>query len=161
MCIITHIILLHVSGGCKVVNNVSLTHTRMCIITNTLQREVLLLPRGESELHIIYTICANLDRHCQSQPITHYIFRHLTVGDNKNCTLRFSWISQPKMHQFKKSLCPSSRGGPEDSKTPPTFKVCMILSHVMEHPKKQCFDFPSLNLQSKLFWETFIFFILP
>ena len=31
----------------------------------------------------------------------------------------------------------------------------------MAHPKKQCFDFPSLNLQSKLFWENFIFFKLP
>ena len=37
----------------------------------------------------------------------------------------------------------------------------MILSQVMAHPKKQCFDFPSLNLQSKLFWEHFIFFKLP
>ena len=37
----------------------------------------------------------------------------------------------------------------------------MILSQVMAHPKKQCFDFPSLNLQSKLFWENFIFFKLP
>ena len=54
-----------------------------------------------------------------------------TVGANKNCTLRFSWITQPKMHQFKKSLCPSSRGGPEDSKTPPTCKVWIILSQVM------------------------------
>ena len=25
----------------------------------------------------------------------------------------------------------------------------------MALPKKQCFDFPSLNLQSKLFWETY------
>ena len=65
------------------------------------------------------------------------------------------------MHQFLKSLCPSSRGGPEDSKTPPTCKICMILSQVMAHPKKQCFDFPSLNLQSKLFWENSIFFKLP
>ena len=55
-----------------------------------------------------------------------------------------------KMHQFKKSLCPSSRDGPEDSKTPPTFKVCMILSHVMAHSKKQCFDFPSLNLHDPI-----------
>ena len=30
-------------------------------------------------------------------------------------------ITHPRMHQFKKSLCPSSRGGPEDSKTHPTF----------------------------------------
>ena len=43
----------------------------------------------------------------------------------------FLWITQPKMHQFQKSLCPFSRGGPEDSKTPPTCKVCMILSQVM------------------------------
>ena len=65
------------------------------------------------------------------------------------------------MHQSEKSQCPSSRGGPEDSKTPPTFEVCMIISQVIGLPKKQCFDFPSLNLQSKLFWENFIFFKLP
>ena len=32
---------------------------------------------------------------------------------------------------------------------------------VMALPKQQCYDFPSLNLQSKLFWENFIFFKLP
>ena len=29
-------------------------------------------------------------------------------------------------------------------------QVCMILGQVMGLPKKQCFGFPSLNLQSKL-----------
>ena len=36
------------------------------------------------------------------------------------------------MHQSSKSLRPSSRVGPEVSKTPPTCKVWVILSQVME-----------------------------
>ena len=43
----------------------------------------------------------------------------------------FSSISQPRMHQFEKSQCPSSRGGPEDSKTPPTCEVWIICGQVM------------------------------
>ena len=43
----------------------------------------------------------------------------------------FSWIPQPRMHQSSKSLWPSSRGGPEDSKTPPTCEIWNILSQVM------------------------------
>ena len=39
-----------------------------------------------------------------------------TVGAEKNCTF-FQSISRPKMHSFKKYLCPSSRGGLEVSKT--------------------------------------------
>ena len=45
-----------------------------------------------------------------------------------------------RMHQSSKSLWPSSRGGPEVSKTPPACKVSMILSQVMTLPKKQCFE---------------------
>ena len=37
--------------------------------------------------------------------------------------LLFSSISQARMLQFEKSQCPSSRGGPEDSKTSPTCEV--------------------------------------
>ena len=44
------------------------------------------------------------------------------------------------MHQSSKSLWPSSRGGPEVSKTPPTCKVWMILCQVMTSTKKQCFE---------------------
>ena len=36
--------------------------------------------------------------------------------------LSFSSISQPMVHQFEKSWCPSSRGGPEVSKTPQRVK---------------------------------------
>ena len=53
-----------------------------------------------------------------------------TVGaiffENQNACLK-----SPRMHQSSKSLWPSSRGGPEVSKTPPTCKVWMILSQVM------------------------------
>ena len=38
------------------------------------------------------------------------------------------------IHHKQTSLCPSSRGGLEDSKTPPTCEVCMILSQVMGQP---------------------------
>ena len=41
--------------------------------------------------------------------------------------LSFSSISQPRVHQFQLSLWPSSRGGPEVSKTPPTCKIWIIL----------------------------------
>ena len=54
----------------------------------------------------------------------------LTVGaiffENQNACLK-----SPRMHQSSKSLWPSSRVGPEVSKTPPTCKVWMILSQVM------------------------------
>ena len=33
-------------------------------------------------------------------------------------------LSQPFLKQLSKSQCPSSRGDPEDFKTPPTCKVC-------------------------------------
>ena len=71
------------------------------------------------------------------------VMLHTTeIYNRKTCSLVFSWITQPRIHQFQKSLCPSSC--PEVSKTPPTYEVCMILSQVMALPKKQCFDFPSL-----------------
>ena len=54
--------------------------------------------------------------------------------------LLFLSISLPRMHQFQKSLCPSPRGGPEDSKTPPTCKVWMILSQAMAFWTKRCFE---------------------
>ena len=36
----------------------------------------------------------------------------------------------------------------------------MILSQIMALPKKQCFNFPSLNLQSKLFFAIFNFLLI-
>ena len=54
--------------------------------------------------------------------------------------LPFLSISKPRLHQIQISLRPSCRGGPEDSETPPTCKVWMILSQVMALPKKQCFE---------------------
>ena len=44
--------------------------------------------------------------------------------------LPFLSISQPRLHQIQISLRPSCRGGPEDSETPPTCKVWIILSQV-------------------------------
>ena len=65
--------------------------------------------------------------------------RQPTVGaiffENQNACLK-----SPRMHQSSKSLWPSSRGGPEVSKTPPTCKVWMILSQDMALPKKHCFE---------------------
>ena len=58
--------------------------------------------------------------------------------------LSFSSISQLRMHQSKKILQPSSRGGPEDSKTPPTCKVWVILGHIMAIWRKQ--NFPKIIL---------------
>ena len=52
----------------------------------------------------------------------------------------FSWITQPWMHQSSKSLCPSLRGVPEDSKTPPTCQVWMILSQVIAIGRKLKFS---------------------
>ena len=69
------------------------------------------------------------------------------------------------MHEYQKSLCPSSIGGPEVSETPPTCEVWMILSQVSK--KREVFEiiedclYFELNCQSKLFLETFIFFRLP
>ena len=52
----------------------------------------------------------------------------------------FSWITQPRIHQSSKSLCPSVRGAPEDSKTPPTCQVLMILSQVIAIGRKLKFS---------------------
>ena len=50
---------------------------------------------------------------------TEIIFLLFCQFSNGGCQLQlqFSW---PFLHQFSKFLCPSSRGDPEDSKTPPT-----------------------------------------
>ena len=47
-------------------------------------------------------------------------------------------ITQPRIHQFSKSLCTSSRGGPEDSKTPLTCSIKWIFGQVVAIPKKHC-----------------------
>ena len=44
-----------------------------------------------------------------------------TLGSDKNGTLGFREFLGPGCTNIKKSLCPSSRGDPEDSKTHPTF----------------------------------------
>ena len=63
----------------------------------------------------------------------------LTVGaiffENQNACLK-----SPRMHQSSKSLWPSSRVGPEVSKTPPTCKVWMILSQVIAIGRKLKFS---------------------
>ena len=43
------------------------------------------------------------------------------------------------------------RGGPEDSKTPLTCEVQIILSQVMALSKMQCFNFPSLIFNQNYF----------
>ena len=45
---------------------------------------------------------------------------------NEGCQLQIQF-SQPFLHQFLKSLCPSSRGDPEDSETPPEVKFLMSI----------------------------------
>ena len=88
--------------------------------------------------------------HCPMQPLQnacshlskyYLIYIQLlicTLGFIKNCT--FSGITRPWMNQSSTYLCPSSRADLEDSKTPPTCKVWMILSQVTALPKKQCFE---------------------
>ena len=61
--------------------------------------------------------------------------QHLHL-DSLRMRLSFSSISRPRVHQFKKSLCASSRGGLEDSNTPPTCKIWMIFSQVMAISRK-------------------------
>ena len=53
---------------------------------------------------------------------------------NGGCQLQLQF-SQPFLHQFSKSLCPSSRGDPEDSETPPNINFLMSIDH--ENGKKQ------------------------
>ena len=68
---------------------------------------------------------------------------------------RLSWITlitQPRMHQFWKSLCPSSRGNPEDSETPPNINFLMSIGQ--ENGKKQSGTKTAfLNWISKQFWK--------
>ena len=61
---------------------------------------------------------------------TDIIFLPVCHFPNEGCQLQIQF-SQPFLHQFSKSLRPSSRGDPEDSETPPTCKVWMILSQVI------------------------------
>ena len=56
------------------------------------------------------------------------------------------------MHQSSKYLCPSSRGSPDSSKTPPTCKVWMILSHVLAIEREQ--KFPKIVLIDNLVLNT-------
>ena len=50
------------------------------------------------------------------------------------CQLQLQF-SQPFLHRFWKSLCPSTRGDPDDSKTPP--EVIFLMSISQENSKKQ------------------------
>ena len=51
--------------------------------------------------------------------ITSSIIMIFCQFSNWGCQLQLQF-SQPFLHQFPKSLCPSSKGDPDDSKTPPT-----------------------------------------
>ena len=84
--------------------------------------------------HHAVHLAAQLTRVAAPAPITFY------CGIHEELHSSFSAITQPRMHQSAKSLCPSPRGDPDDSKTPPTCKNWMILSQVMALPKKQCFE---------------------
>ena len=60
------------------------------------------------------------------------------ASENVNCTVgaiffenQNACLKSPRMHQSSKSLWPSSRGGPEVSKTPPTCSIWWIWSQVM------------------------------
>ena len=53
---------------------------------------------------------------------------------NEGCQLQLQF-SQPFLHQFSKFMCPSSRGDPEDSKTPPDINFLMSFSQ--ENSQKQ------------------------
>ena len=50
------------------------------------------------------------------------------------CQLQLQF-SQPFLHRFWKSLCPSTRGDPDDSKTPP--EVIFLMSISQENSKKR------------------------
>ena len=60
-----------------------------------------------------------------------------TVGVIKICSLVFLWITQ---HQSSKSLCPSLRGVPEDSKAPQLANNWMIFSQVIAIERKLLFS---------------------
>ena len=71
----------------------------------------------------------------------HDTLKKIKVSQNHVVKHFMFWgITRPRMHQFSKSLCPSSRGGPEDSKTHPTSSISWILGKVMAIPKKHCFE---------------------
>ena len=60
---------------------------------------------------------------------TEIIFLSSCQFPNEGCQLQLQF-SQPFLHQFSKSQCPSTRGVPEDSETLPTCKIRIILSQV-------------------------------
>ena len=57
---------------------------------------------------------------------------------NWGCQLQLQF-SQPFLHQFWKSLCPSTRGDPDDSKTPPEVIFPMGISQENEVAQKLLF----------------------
>ena len=65
---------------------------------------------------------------------TEIIFLPFCHFPNEGCQLQLQ-ISEPFLHRFSKSLCPSSRGDPEDSKTTP--KINFLMSIGQENSKKQ------------------------
>ena len=64
---------------------------------------------------------------------------------NEGCQLQIQF-SQPFLHQFSKSLCPSSRGDPQVSETPP--EVIFLMSIGRENSKKKWQ--PKLNIKNIL-----------
>ena len=65
---------------------------------------------------------------------TEIIFLPVCHFQIEGCQLQIQF-SQPFLHQFLKSLCPSSRGDPEDSETPPNINFLMSIGQ--ENGKKQ------------------------
>ena len=65
---------------------------------------------------------------------TEIIFLPVCHFQIEGCQLQIQ-ISQPFLHQFSKSLCPSSRGDPQVSETPP--EVIFLMSIGRENSKKQ------------------------
>ena len=63
----------------------------------------------------------------------------ITVGFIKNETLVFVNFSAQGASILKISV-PIIKRNPDDSKTPPTCKVLIILCQVIALPKKQCFE---------------------
>ena len=82
-----------------------------------------------------------------------------TVGVIKICALVFRKLLSLGCINFE-SLCLSSKGSPDHSKTPPTFDF----EASYDNSKKEIIQdllYLELNCQSKLFLETFIFLKLP
>ena len=65
---------------------------------------------------------------------TEMIFLLFCQFSNGGCQLQLQF-SQPFLHWFWKSLCPSSRGDPEDSETP--LNINFLMSIGQENSKKQ------------------------